>query len=299
MELWFVYAAGASVFAALTTILAKIGLKKVDSGLAAAIRTVVIFVFAWLMVFIAGSQNEIVKVNGKTWVFLILSGFATGGSWLFYFRALQIGNVNRVVPVDKSSTILTMILAFIFLSEPMSWITAAGMVLMGAGTWLMLELRRKNGEESDEEKPGEKFIGGWLFYALLAAVFASLTAILGKIGIADIEANLGTAIRTMAVIPMSWLIVFISKSHKSITKIDRKSWLFLILSGVAAGTSWLLFYQALQLGNASHVVPVDKLSVLVTMVFARIFLKEKFSKRSITGLVLLTAGTLFPIIINN
>jgi transporter family protein len=297
MDLWFVYAVGAAVFAALTTILAKIGLKNVNSNVATAVRTIVVFIFALLMVFIVGSHNEIVKVNVRTWVFLILSGVATGGSWLCYFRALQLGDVNRVVPVDKSSTILTMILAFIFLSEPMSLITVFGMVLMCIGTYMMIDLKKSNSENSDENKNKFKFIGGWLFFALLAAVFASLTAVLGKIGITGIESNLGTAIRTMAVIPMSWIMVFITKSQRNIFKIDRKSWIFLILSGAATGASWLLFYRALQLGNASHVAPIDKLSVLFTMVFAGLFLGEKFSKRSLAGLVLLTAGTLLLVIL--
>ena len=288
MELWFIYAVGAAVFAALTTILAKIGLKNVNSNVATAIRTMVVLIFAWLMVFIVGSHTEIWQASTRTWFFLILSGLAAGGSWLCFFRALQLGRVNRVVPIDKSSTIMTMILAFIILNEPMGIITAIGMVLIGVGTWLMLELKKDK-----EDKGG----GGksWLFFALLAAFFASLTAILGTIGIADIEANLGTAIRTMAVVPMSWLLVFVTKSQNSIRNIDIKSWVFLILSGTATGASWLFFYHALQLGNAIHVVPIDKLSVVLTMAFARVFLGERFSKRSLAGLTLLTIGTLLPV----
>jgi len=286
MEIWLLYAMGAAIFAALTTILAKIGLKNVDSHLATAIRTMVVLVFAWMMVFLVGSQNYIWQTRGVTWTFLLLSGLAAGASWLCYFRALQLGNVNRVVPIDKSSTIMTMILAFIFLSEPMSVFSFVGMALMAVGTWLMLELKKDSGKENKR---------GWLFYALLAALFASLTAILGKVGIVDIEANLGTAIRTVAVVPMSWLMVFVTGAQKSINKIDTKSWVVLLLSGVATGASWLLFYRALQLGNASHVVPIDKLSIVLTMGFARLFLGERFSLRSICGLILLTIGTLLPI----
>jgi len=284
------YAVGAAVFAALTTILAKIGIKNVDSHLATAIRTVVVLVFAWLMVFVVGSQGDIFYIQGRTWVFLILSGLATGGSWLCFFRALQLGNVNKVVPIDKSSTILTMILAFIFLSEPLGWITAAGMLLMGAGTWMMLELKKDNNNAAGK---------GWLLFALLAAVFASLVAVFGRVGVAGMDANLWTAIRTMVVVPLSWLMVFITgRQNKEAQKtIDRKSWVFLILSGVATGASWLFFYHALQLGNASHVVPIDKLSIVLTMGFARLFLGERFTKRSIAGLGLLTIGTLVPIFI--
>ncbi|MCL2216706.1 MAG: EamA family transporter [Defluviitaleaceae bacterium] len=288
--MWFLYAVGAAVFAALTTILAKIGIKNVDSHLATAIRTVVVLVFAWLMVFVVGSQGDIFYIQGRTWVFLILSGLATGGSWLCFFRALQLGNVNKVVPIDKSSTILTMILAFIFLSEPLGWITAAGMLLMGAGTWMMLELKKDNNNAAGK---------GWLLFALLAAVFASLVAVFGRVGVAGMDANLWTAIRTMVVVPLSWLMVFITgRQNKEAQKtIDRKSWVFLILSGVATGASWLFFYHALQLGNASHVVPIDKLSIVLTMGFARLFLGERFTKRSIAGLGLLTIGTLVPIFI--
>jgi len=294
MESWLFFASGAAVFAALTTVLAKIGLKNVDSHLATAIRTMVVLVFAWLMVFIVGSQNEIFTASGRSWAFLVMSGLAAGASWLCFFRALQLGSVNQVVPIDKSSTIMTMILAFIFLGEPMGAATVAGMVLIAVGTWLMLERRKATSTTGGpDDSPGRK---SWLFFALLAAVFASLTAILGRIGIADIEANLGTAIRTIAVVPMSWLMVFITKGHKRITSIDRKSWIFLLLSGVATGASWLLFYRALQLGTASLVVPVDKLSIVLTMGFARVFLGERFSRRSIVGLVLLTVGTLLPVV---
>jgi len=292
VELWLLYAIGSAVFAAITTILAKIGIRNVDSNLATAIRTMVVLCFAWLMVFIVGSYGGIGYIQGNTWVFLILSGLATGASWLCFFRALQLGDVNKVVPIDKSSTILTMILAFIFLREPVGWITIIGMILMGVGTWLMLELK-KSDNNSDEKKQNKS----WLFFALLAALFASLVAIFGHIGVADIDANLWTAIRTMVVVPLSWLMVFLTGCHKQIKSIDRKSWIFLILSGMATGASWLLFYHALQLGNASVVVPIDKLSIVLTMAFAWLFLDEKFSRQSVLGLVLLTVGTLLPVFV--
>jgi len=289
MELWFLFAVFAAVFAALTTILAKIGINNVDSHLATAIRTAVVVVMAWLLVFMTGSHNDIRYIQVNTRVFLVLSGLATGGSWLCFFYALKLGNVNKVVPIDKSSTILTMMLAFIVLSEPVRPITAFGMVLMGVGTWLMLEL--KKAEDTKEPRTH------WLFYAVLAALFASLTAIFGRIGIADIDANLWTAGRTMVVLPLSWLMVFVTSGHKKIKSVDRRSWLFLIVSGLATGASWLFFYHALQMGNVSVVVPVDKLSVVLTMGFARLFLGEKFSKRSLIGLGLLTVGTLLPVLV--
>ncbi|MCL2362646.1 MAG: EamA family transporter [Defluviitaleaceae bacterium] len=286
--MWLLYAIGAAVFAALTTILAKIGIKDVDSHLATAIRTVVVLVFAWFMVFVTGSVGEIWDIRGHTWVFLLLSGLATGGSWLCFFRALKLGDVNKVIPIDKSSTILTMVLAFIFLREPLGPVMAVGMILMGVGTWLMLELKK------DEKKATDKT---WLLYALGAAVFASLVAIFGRIGVADMDPTLWTAIRTMVVVPLSLLMVFIAGTQKTVKKIVRKGWIFLVLSGVATGASWLFFYHALKQGNASLVVPVDRLSILFTMGFAAIFLKERFSRRSIIGLGILTIGTLLIVIV--
>ncbi|MCL2363926.1 MAG: EamA family transporter [Defluviitaleaceae bacterium] len=311
MELWLLYAAGAAVFAALTTVLAKIGIKDVDSHLATAIRTVVVLAFAWLMVFVTGAHGGIFYIQGWTWVFLILSGLATGGSWLCFFRALKLGSINKVVPIDKSSTMLTMLLAFIILGEAMRVVTVGGMILMGMGTWLMLELGKGDEKNKDEAnspaasqpaprlskfnlfKP-RKF--GWLFFAIAAAVLASMVAIIGKVGVADMDASLWTAARTVIVVPLSWLMVAKVGSHKTIKQVTRKSWTFLILSGVATGVSWLFFYHALQHGDASRVVPIDRLSVLLTMLFARLVLGERFSRRSVAGLVLLTVGTLLPVV---
>lgn len=294
---WFLYAIAAATFAAATTILAKIGLKNIDSHLATAIRTVVVLAFAWLMVYFTNSAEGIAYIELSTWIFLILSGLTAGASWLCYFRALQLGNVNKVVPIDKSSTILTMLLAFVFLREPLGLTTAIGMIFMGMGTWLMLELKPKlkksSSPNADIKKPGR----GWLLFAVLAAVFASLTAIFGRMGVAYMDASLWTALRTMVIIPLSWLMAIIAGSHKKINTVRRKNWLFLILSGMATGASWLFFYHALQLGSAMHVVPIDKLSIVLTMGFARLFLAERFSKQSLIGLALLTAGTLMPVIL--
>jgi len=289
MELWFLYAIGSAAFAGLTTVLAKIGLKDVDSHLATAIRTMVVVAFSWTVVFFAGSQDGIGHIDGLTWMFLILSGLATGGAWLCRFRALKLGNVNKVTPITKTGTLLTMVLAFILLREPLGWITVAGMTLMGIGTWMMLEIKKGSG---NEKKSGK----GWAFFAVLAAVFASLVAIFGSLGVADMDANLWTAIRTVIVALLSWLMVYSTGGQRQINKINIKSWTFLILSGLATGTSWLFFYHALQIGNASLVVPIDQLSIVITMGFARLFLGERFSKQSLIGLAILTVGILIPIL---
>jgi len=295
MESWFLYALGAAVFAGLTTILTKIGLKGVDSHLATAIRTMVVIAFAWIIVFIAGSQGGIMYMDARTWVFLVLSGLATGGAWLCRYRALKFGNVNKVTPIAKTSTILTMLLAFVFLSEPVGWVMVAAMVLMGTGTWLMLELNKKAKTPApvNEEKTGK----GWLFFAVLAAVFASLTAIFGSVGVNEMDANLWTAMRTVIVALLSWMMVYSTGGQKKIKSVSLKSWVFLILSGLATGGSWLLFYHALKIGNASLVVPIDQLSILLTMGFARLFLGERFTKQSLVGLVILTTGILLPAVV--
>ncbi|WP_237100239.1 EamA family transporter [Paenibacillus azoreducens] len=285
MPMWIAYAFGSALFAGITSILAKIGIRDVDSNLATALRTWIVLFFSWLMVFIVGSQHTITDLGGVTLLFLVLSGLTTGASWICYFRALQLGDVNKVVPVDKSSNVLTMILAFLFLGERMSGIMLAGMVLIAIGTYMMIQ---KN-KAQQAAAPGNK---SWLIYACLSALFAALTSILGKIGIENVESNLGTAIRTIVVLIMAWLIVFAQKRQGEIKDIDRKSWLFIILSGLATGLSWLCFYKALQDGPASVVVPIDKLSVLLTVLFAFVFFKEKLSVKSALGLLLLTAGTL-------
>lgn len=280
--LWLFFALGSALFAGLTAILAKIGIENVNSTLATALRTVVVLVFSWVMVFIVGSQSGIGDISGRTLLFLVLSGLATGASWLCYFRALQLGDVNKVTPIDKSSTVLTILLASILLGEPISLPQAAGVVGIGAGTLLMVSKK-----ETQSEVKG----GKWFIYALLSAVFASLTSIFGKIGVENVDSNLGTAIRTIVVLVMAWLMVFITGEQKELRQISRKSWIFLILSGFATGGSWLCYYRALQDGPASVVVPIDKLSILVTIFFSRVVLKEKLSRRAAVGLVLIVLGT--------
>lgn len=282
--MWILYAFGSALFAGATSILAKIGIEDVDSHVATALRTIVVLIFSWLMVFIVGSQSQLVDISIKSYIFLILSGMATGASWLCYFKALQLGDVNKVVPIDKSSTILTMLLAFIFLNEDITVPMVIGMIAIGLGTYLMIQ---KKEEEQKEVKNK-----AWLIYAVLSAVCASLTSILAKIGIENVESNLGTAIRTIVVLMMAWLIVFLQKKHGQVKKISKKSLLFIGLSGIATGASWLCYYKALHDGLASIVVPIDKLSILVTVAFAYIFLKEKLSKKSAAGLILITVGTL-------
>lgn len=280
--LWLFFALGSAMFAGLTAILAKIGIENVNSTLATALRTVVVLVFSWVMVFIVGSQSGIGDISGRTLLFLVLSGLATGASWLCYFRALQLGDVNKVTPIDKSSTVLTILLAFILLGEPISLPQAAGVVGIGAGTLLMVSKK-----ETQSEVKG----GKWFIYALLSAVFASLTSIFGKIGVENVDSNLGTAIRTIVVLVMAWLMVFITGEQKGLRQISRKSWIFLILSGFATGGSWLCYYRALQDGPASVVVPIDKLSIIVTIFFSWVVLKEKLSRRAAVGLVLIVLGT--------
>ena len=286
--MWIAFAFGSAVFAGLTAILAKCGIKNIDSNVATAIRTIVVLAFSWLMVFITGSQGGLSEVSTRTLVFLILSGIATEASWLCYFKALQLGDVNKVTPIDKSSTILTMILAIIFLKEGITWIKAAAIVLIAAGTFLMIEKKKTEGT-------GEQN-GKWLIYAFGSAVFASLTSILGKVGIEGINSNLGTAIRTIVVLIMAWIVVFVTKKQNTIRGIDKKSWIFLILSGFATGGSWLCYYRALQTGPASVVVPIDKLSILITIGFAYLVFHEKLNRKSASGLVLIVAGTLLMLL---
>ena len=281
--MWILYAAASAVFAGITSILAKVGMQHTDSNLGTALRTGVVLIFSWIMVAVTGALPGIYDLTGTNYLFLVLSGLATGASWICYFRALQLGNVNKVTPIDKSSTILTMILAFLILGEPITGFMLLGMVLMGAGTLLMIQ--KKEGETEVKDKR-------WLIYALLSAVFAALTSILGKMGVQGINSNLGTAIRTIVVLIMAWIIVFAQGKQKQIGDIDKRSWIFLVLSGFSTGASWLFYYRALQDGVASIVVPIDKLSIVVTIVFARVFLREKLSRKALIGLVGIVAGTL-------
>ncbi|MEA4965486.1 MAG: EamA family transporter [Oscillospiraceae bacterium] len=283
--MWVVFAFGSAFFAGLTAILAKCGIRKTDSNVATAIRTIVVLAFSWLMVFLVGSQSTLAFVGAKTWVFLILSGLATGASWLCYFRALQLGDINKVVPIDKSSTILTILLALIFLGEGLTWLKAICIVSIAAGTYLMIQKKAATDAASPKR-------GAWLPYAVFSAVFASLTAILGKIGIEGVESNLGTAIRTGVVLVMAWIVVFVTGRQHTVKCIPRNELGFLCLSGLATGASWLCYYKALQVGLASVVVPIDKLSILVTVAFSRLVFRERLSKKAAVGLCLIVAGTL-------
>lgn len=289
--MWIFYAFASAGFAGLTAILAKIGIERVNSNVATAIRTTVVLVFAWVMVAIVGSWNGMATVDARTVIFLLLSGLATGGSWLFYFKALQMGEVSRVAPIDKSSTVLTMFLAWIFLGEEMTYVTAVAMLLIGGGTYMMIE-KRAHDDAQSAENGGRR----WIVYALLSAVFAALTSILGKVGIENVDATLGTAIRTGVVFVMAWGIVGITRTYDTLTHIARKSWIFLVLSGLATGGSWLCYYTALQTGPASVVVPIDKLSIVVTVAFSVIILREKMTMRSTMGLAGIVAGTLLLLV---
>ena len=289
--MWILFAFGSALFAGITSILAKCGIRKTDSNVATAIRTIVVLLFSWLMVFLTGSQSQIGAIDGRTWLFLVLSGLATGASWLCYFKALQLGDINKVVPIDKSSVILTILLAFLFLGEKISPSKAVGIVLIGAGTFLMIEKKK-----TDAENTGKGY--SWFFYAFGSAVFASLTSILGKVGIAGVESNLGTAVRTAVVLLMAWLMVFVTGKQHTIKETPKKEFGFICLSGLATGASWLCYYRALQDGLASVVVPIDKLSIVVTVVFYYIVFHERLSTKAITGLFLILAGT-FVMLVSN
>lgn len=285
--MWILFAFGSALFAGLTSILAKCGIKKTDSTVATAIRTIVVLLFSWLMVFVVGSQGTISEITGKTLLFLVLSGLATGASWLCYFKALQLGDVNKVVPIDKSSTVLTILMAAIFLSEGISLTRGVGIVLIAIGTFLMIEKKQSSGETQS---------AAWLWYALGSAVFASLTAILGKIGISGVESNLGTAIRTAVVLIMSWVMVFVTGKQGELKLIPKNELGFICVSGLATGGSWLCYYKALQDGPASVVVPIDKLSILVTVLFSYLVFHERLTKKSALGLAGIVAGTLLMLL---
>ena len=283
--MWILLAFGSAFFAGVTSILAKAGIRETDSNLATAIRTIIVLIFSWIMVFLVGSQGTIFQIDGKTALFLVLSGLATGASWLCYFRALQLGNINRVVPIDKSSTVLTILLAFVLLGEPISIAKGVGIVAIAAGTYLMIQKK----QVAEKEEKGGK---AWLVYAVLSAVFAALVAILGKIGISGVESNLGTALRTGVVLVMVWVVVLVTGKQKEALRVPRRELGMICLSGVATGASWLCYFRALQLGPASVVVPIDKLSILITVLFSFLVFHETLNRKSAVGLALITAGTM-------
>lgn len=285
--MWVFFAFLSAFFAGITSILAKCGIRKTDSNVATFIRTIVVLFFSLLMVTIVGGWETVRNIKAKTLLFLILSGLSTGASWLCYFRALQKGNINKVVPIDKSSTVLTIVLATIFLGESITIYKVLGVVFISVGTLMMIE--KKDTENRNEER-------GWLFYAVLSAIFASLTSILGKVGIEGIESNLGTAIRTVVVILMSFIMVCVTGKGSEIKEVDKKELVFILLSGISTGASWLFYYRALQDGEASIVVPIDKLSILVSIAFSYIVFKEKLTKKAFLGLVIIVIGTLVLLI---
>ncbi len=327
--MWIALACGSAVFAGLTAILAKCGIRRVDSNLATALRTVVVLAFAWLMVYVTGVQQGLATLDAQSVIMLALSGLATGASWLCYFRALQLGDVSRVTPIDKSSTVLTILLAALLLGETISAPNALGIVLIGVGTLLMIGRPAARAAQASgdagSQSPGVATLSGnsasgaaasgdaatsmtasgamptdvqaahpgrWLIYALLSAVFASAQAILAKVGISGVDSTLGTALRTVVVLVMAWVMVFLTGGQRQLRSINARSWVFLALSGVATGASWLCYYAALQQGPAGAVVAIDKLSILLTIAFARLVLGERLSRRAALGLVMVTAGTL-------
>lgn len=286
--MWLLFAAVSAFFAGITAILAKCGIRQTDSTVATALRTCVVLVMAWIMVPVSGQWAGLQEVTGRSILFLILSGLCTGASWLCYFRALQIGDINRVVPVDKTSTVLTILLALIFLGEGVTLLKTAAMVLIMAGTWMMIEKKQSAAPNTTGH--------GWFWYAAGSAFFASLTSILGKIGVSDIGSNLGTAIRTTVVLVMAWVMVFLEGKQGQVPGVPRRELGFLCLSGLATGASWLCYYRALQDGPASVVAPVDKLSILVTVAFSAVVFGEKLSRRAAFGLALNVAGTLLMLL---
>lgn len=281
--MWIFFAVGSAFFAGITAILAKCGIKQTDSDVATAVRTIVVFLFSWIMVFLVGSASQIGNISSYTWTFLILSGLATGASWLCYFRALQLGDINKVVPIDKCSIVLTVLLAFFLLGEPISLKKLVGLAAITWGTLLMIQKRASTSGTAGH---------AWLLYAVLSAVFASLTSIFGKIGITGVESNLGTALRTGVVLLMAWLVVLVKGKQSLVTRIPGSELIYILLSGIATGASWLCYYKALQDGLASVVVPIDKLSILVTIGFSWVVFKETLSRKAAVGLFCIVLGTL-------
>ncbi len=282
--MWLIMAVLSAFFAGITSILAKCGVRETDSDVATALRTTVVLIFSWLIVFIVGSFKTISEIPLKSLIFLILSGAATGASWIFYFKALSAGDGNKVVPIDKSSTVISVLLAIIFFNETGNLaVKLTATALLAAGIYLMVEKKQSSGE-----KQGVR----WKLYALLSALFAAMTSFLAKIGITDVESNLGTAIRTVVVLVMAWLIVFMKGKHTQLKRINKKELAFISFSGIATGASWLCYYYAIQKGIVSVVVPIDKLSIIVTVIFSYLVFKEKLSKKAFAGLLLMVCGTL-------
>lgn len=282
--MWLIMAVLSAVFAGLTSVLAKCGIRKTDSDIATALRTLFVLIFSWVMALIVGSIKTISDIDIKSFIFLILSGLATGASWICYFKALSMGDVNKVAPIDKSGTILSVLLAIVLFGETDHLAAKLlGTALLAVGVFLMIE------QKEPQNKVKQK---GWMAYAVLSAVFAALTSILAKIGISGVESNLGTAIRTSVVLIAAWLIVLMKGKQKKIRKINKNEFAFIALSGFATGVSWLCYYYAIQNGVVSVVVPIDKLSIIVTVLFSCVFLNETISRKTLAGLALTVVGTL-------
>ncbi|RHB15062.1 EamA family transporter [Collinsella sp. AM41-2BH] len=282
---WVTAAFASAFFAGITSILAKCGIRHTDSDVATAIRTCVVLVFAWAMAGISGSIRAIGAIPAKAWLFLTLSGLATGASWICYFKALSIGDVNKVVPVDKMSTVLAVLIAIVLFGETGNLaVKLVGTAVITLGTFLMIEKKQSVGAEQKQDR-------AWLAYALGAAVFAALTSVLAKIGIEGVESNLATAIRTCVVLVMAWAIVAVKGKLEQVARIDPRELAFLAVSGIATGASWLLYYYAIAAGQVSVVVQIDKLSIVVSVLFARLAFNEKLSHRSAIGLFLIVLGT--------
>ena len=286
--MWIAFAFGAAFFAGLTSILAKVGVAHAPSHLATALRTVVVLGCAWGMVLLVGSQATIGAISPRSWLFLTQSGLATGASWLCFFRALQLGEVTTVAAVDKSSIVLTVLFAIVLLGETDHLPTRlTGVGLIAVGTYLMVERTAWGGVARG---------GSWLPWAFGSAGFAALTAILGKLGIVEVDSSLGTAIRTMVVLVMSWIVVFLTGEQRAMRAIGRRDLVFIALSGVATGASWLCYWRAMKDGPASLVAPIDRLSILVTVGFAAVFLGERLARRAASGLAIIVAGTLIMLV---
>ncbi len=283
--MWLTAAFLSAVFAGATSILAKTGIQNTDSDTATALRTGVIAVFSWLIVLFSGAIKGVYSLEGRSVLFLVLSGLATGGSWLCYFRALSLGSVNKVVAVDKLSTVLAVLFSWLLLREEISWYVWIGAILLTVGALLMIQ--KQSRQEHTEKR--------WLFYAFLSAVFAALTSILGKIGVENVDSNLATAIRTCVVLLMAWLICIFQRKVKRIKQIDKKSLLFILFSGITGGLSWLCYYYALKYGKITAVIAIDKLSITIAVLFAHFLLKEKLNKKAALGTSLLTLGVLVMI----
>lgn len=281
--MWIVAAILSAVFAGLTAILSKCGVKNANSDVATAVRTSVVLVMAWLIVFITGAYTTIADISAQSWIFLILSGLATGASWICYFKALSLGEVSKVAAVDKSSAVLSVLFAIIIFPDERNlwWLKLIFLAVIAAGTYLMTDIKR--GEDKGRLT--------WLIFAVLSAVFAAATSLLANAGIEGVDSNLATAIRTVVVLIMAWLIVLCRGEGKFVRELKGREIIFLVLSGIATGASWLCYYYAIQQGQVSVVVPIDRLSILITVIFSLIVFKEKLSVKAWIGLALLTAGT--------